>query len=100
MFFAGFMVLEAQLPAQVSRMAPAGGRGAAIAVYSTFQFFGAFCGGALGGALLEHQGRGGLLAVNTLLLALWFVLALKMRIIGKTPAPGDNLAPLRPDRLI
>ena len=80
-FFVGFMVLEAQLPAFVSRAAPANGRGAAIAVYSTVQFLGAFCGGALGGWMLEHIGRGALYLANVILLSVWFVAARNMRII-------------------
>jgi predicted MFS family arabinose efflux permease len=80
-FFVGFMVLEAQLPAFVTRAAPANGRGAAIAVYSTVQFLGAFCGGALGGVMLEHVGRGALFIANVLLLLIWLIAARNMRII-------------------
>ena len=80
-FFVGFMVLEAQLPAFVTRAAPENGRGAAIAVYGTVQFLGAFCGGALGGLMLEHSGRGALYIANVLLLLVWFVAARNMRII-------------------
>jgi predicted MFS family arabinose efflux permease len=85
-FFTGFMVLEAQLPAFVSRAAPAGARGAAIAVYSTVQFFGAFCGGAIGGLMLEHLSRGALFMANVILLSVWFVAALNMRIIDAARA--------------
>ena len=85
-FFIGFMVLEAQLPAFVSRAAPAGARGAAIAVYSTVQFFGAFCGGALGGLLLQHIDRSALFIANVILLSAWFVAALNMRIIDAASA--------------
>jgi MFS family permease len=91
-FFVGFMVLEAQLPAFVSRAAPADGRGAAIAVYSTVQFLGAFCGGALGGLMLEHVGRSALFIANVILLLVWFVAARNMRIIDalnvRIPAPA------------
>ena len=48
-FFAGFNVLEAKLPALVSRAAPPGARGAATGVYSSVQFLGMFVGGALRG---------------------------------------------------
>jgi MFS family permease len=78
-FFTGFMVLEAALPAHVSRAAPAGGRGTAIAVYSTLQFVGAFCGGALGGIVMQHVGRGALLLVNLVMLAVWLAAAARMR---------------------
>ena len=85
-FFIGFMVLEAQLPAFVSRAAPAGARGAAIAVYSTVQFFGAFCGGALGGLMLQYIDRSALFIANVILLSVWFVAALNMRIIDVASA--------------
>jgi MFS family permease len=97
-FFTGFMVLEAQLPAHVSRAAPPGGRGAAVSVYSTAQFLGAFCGGALGGLLLQHLGRSALLGANLVLLAIWFVAALNMRIIDALNTNNYPLPPLDRDR--
>jgi MFS family permease len=78
-FFTGFMVLEAALPAQVSRAAPAGGRGTAIAVYSTVQFLGAFCGGALGGFVMQNLGRDALLGVNVAMVTVWLAVARHMR---------------------
>lgn len=78
-FFAGFMLLEAALPAQVSRAAPAGGRGTAIAIYSTVQFLGAACGSALGGYLVEHWGREALLTVNAAMMLVWLAAAWGMR---------------------
>lgn len=78
-FFCGFMVLEAQLPSLVSRAAPAGGRGTAIAVYSTVQFLGASFGSALGGYFAQHWGRGALLAMNLTMMLVWLVAAWGMR---------------------
>ena len=78
-FFAGFMVLEAALPALVSRAAPAGSRGTAIAVYSTVQFLGASCGSAIGGYLAQHWGRASLLAMNLALALVWLIAACGMR---------------------
>lgn len=52
LFFAGFNVLEATLPARVSLVAPTGSRGAVMGIYATFHFLGAFSGGVLGGLLL------------------------------------------------
>ncbi|MEM8982559.1 MAG: MFS transporter [Pseudomonadota bacterium] len=51
-FFAGFNFLEAGLPAWVSLLAPADVRGACLGAFSTAQFFGAFCGGLIGAAML------------------------------------------------
>jgi MFS family permease len=78
-FFAGFMVLEAALPAHVSRVAPAGARGTAIAVYGTVQFLGASCGSALGGYLAQHWGRPWLLGTNAAMLLVWLAAAWRMR---------------------
>ncbi len=53
-FFVAFNLLEALLPALVSRQAPASAKGAAMGLFATAQFLGAFCGAALGGAVLQH----------------------------------------------
>jgi single stranded DNA-binding protein len=57
-FFAGFNVLEAKLPALVSRAAPGRRPGSATGIYSSVQFLGTFFGGAAGGALAQHAGFG------------------------------------------
>ena len=54
-FFIVFNFLEAQLPAQVSRLCPVGLKGMALGVFSTAQFMGAFLGGLLAGLFLEWQ---------------------------------------------
>jgi len=74
-FFAGFNVLEAKLPALVSRAAPRGARGAATGVYSSVQFLGTFAGAAAGGALAQHAGAVAVLAACLALTAGWFALA-------------------------
>ena len=48
-FFVAFNILEAQLPALVSRFAPAAARGAALGVYNTTQALGLALGGVVGG---------------------------------------------------
>ncbi|MEO0996876.1 MAG: MFS transporter, partial [Pseudomonadota bacterium] len=55
-YFAGFNYLEAGLPAWVSLAAPAARRGAAMGVFASAQFLGAFLGGVLAGALLQTLG--------------------------------------------
>jgi predicted MFS family arabinose efflux permease len=54
-FFVGFNLLEALLPSLVSKISPAGGKGAAMGLYSSSQFFGAGLGGVCGGWLLQHH---------------------------------------------
>ena len=78
-FFVAFNVLEAMLPALVSRMAPARGRGVAIGVYNTTQTLGVFFGGLLGGWVAMHHGATGVFLGCTALAALWLGIAAGMR---------------------
>ena len=48
-FFIGFNYLEANFPAMVSSISPAGKKGTAMGIFASFQFFGAFLGGFLAG---------------------------------------------------
>jgi predicted MFS family arabinose efflux permease len=74
-FFAGFNVLEAKLPALVSRAAPREARGTATGLYSSVQFLGTFAGGAAGGALAQHLGAVAVLVVCLVAMAAWFAVA-------------------------
>ena len=78
-FFVAFNVLEAMLPALVSRLAPARGRGVAIGVYNTTQTLGVFFGGLLGGWAAKHFGAGAVFAMCAALSAAWFTVAAGMR---------------------
>jgi len=77
-FFAGFNVLEAKLPALVSRAAPPEARGAATGVYSSVQFLGTFVGSAAGGVLAQHAGFATTLATCAVLTLLWLAVAWNM----------------------
>ncbi|MBU2885237.1 MFS transporter [Gilvimarinus agarilyticus] len=77
-FFMAFNLLEATLPSLVSKMAPAGSKGTATGIYSTAQFAGAFCGGALGGVVLQLAGVFWVLALCALVVALWWLVARSM----------------------
>jgi MFS family permease len=94
LFFAGFNYLEATLPSLVSKTVYAGGKGTALGVYSTFQFLGAFAGGACGGWALQQFGMQGLFGASAVLLSIWWLLALSMQ------APRDlaNLVVRLPDK--
>ena len=78
-FFVAFNILEAMLPALVSRMAPGHRRGFAIGVYNTTQTLGVFFGGLIGGALAEHFGAAAVFLTGAVLCALWFAVACGMR---------------------
>lgn len=60
-YFTAFNFLEARLPAGLSQAAGPQTRGAALGVFATAQFLGAFAGGVAGGAL--HGSRMGLVGV-------------------------------------
>ncbi len=77
-FFAGFNVLEAKLPALVSRAAPPDARGAATGVYSSVQFLGTFFGAAAGGAIGQHAGFVAVLAVCLAVIGAWLAVAWNM----------------------
>lgn len=79
LFFLAFNVLEASLPSLVSRLAPADGKGTAMGVYSTSQFFGVFVGGAGGGLLYSHFGITGVFYACAAAASLWFAFALSMQ---------------------
>jgi predicted MFS family arabinose efflux permease len=90
-FFAGFNVLEAKLPALVSRAAPREARGAATGVYSSVQFLGTFAGAAAGGALAQHAGFLAVLGTCLAAMVAWLAVAWGMQEVlpRATPAPGN-----------
>lgn len=73
LYFVGFNLLEAHLPARLSKSAPVGLRGAAMGVFSTGQFLGAFVGGAAGGLLLGMRGGHGVLGAAAILAGAWLL---------------------------
>ena len=86
-FFVAFNVLEAMLPALVSRVAPAHGRGVAIGVYNTTQTLGVFFGGAVGGWVAKYYGAHAVFATCAVLSGLWLAAAVGMR--GPTRLVND-----------
>jgi len=74
LFFIAFNYLEGALPSMISRRAPASRRGAALGMYSTSQFLGAFAGGATGGFAQSHFGLGGAFIACALLPIIWLLI--------------------------
>ncbi len=83
LFFAVFNYLEARLPALLTQSAPATDRGAALGVFATSQFLGAFGGGVIGGLLLGRFGLAGVFWGSAVMAALWAGIALRS---GQAPA--------------
>lgn len=83
LFFVGFNIMEALQPSLISRLAPAGAKGAALGVYNTTQSFGLFLGGALGGWLLKNHGATAVQGFCAVLAAMWLLLAATMTLPGR-----------------
>ena len=79
-FFASFNLLEANLPALVSIVAPYKVKGSALGLYSTAQFLGIFFGGVAGGFLQAGFGVEGVVigAVFLLVIYLCFLKSLEL----------------------
>jgi MFS family permease len=75
LFFAVFNYLEARLPALLTQAAPGTDRGAALGIFATAQFLGAFGGGALGGVLLGRFGLSGVFWGSAAMAAAWAAIA-------------------------
>jgi predicted MFS family arabinose efflux permease len=89
-FFAGFNVLEAKLPALVSRAAPREATGAATGVYSSVQFLGTFFGAAAGGALAQHAGFAAVPVACLVAVAAWLAVAWNMGDFVPAASPASR----------
>jgi MFS family permease len=78
-FFIAFNILEASQPSLVSRIAPPASKGTALGVYNTLQSLGLFCGGALGGWLVQHAGRAAVFQAGAGLTIVWLIMAGSMK---------------------
>ncbi|MDE3021049.1 MAG: MFS transporter [Pseudomonadota bacterium] len=87
LFYIAFNVLEASLPSLISKIAPIAAKGTAIGVYNTGQSLGIFMGGAIGGILAQHFGSEAVFIFSGALIAVWFLLAVTMRV----PPPTRTL---------
>ncbi|MGJ8664705.1 MAG: MFS transporter, partial [Marinicella sp.] len=72
LYFGLFNYLEAAMPSSLSKVADEKYRGAAMGVFATSEFFGAFVGGAIGGVLLNSSEYAVLSSVAVLLLVVSF----------------------------
>ena len=79
-FFVAFNILEASLPSLVTVVTPPGTKGTATGVYSSTQFLGAFCGGALAGLISKHWGPSAVPVFCAGLTAAWLLVAWPMQV--------------------
>lgn len=73
LFFVAFNSLEASMPSLLSRLINPSHRGAAMGIYSSSQFLGAFAGGVVGGWLYQSYGWQSVFLVNAVLCGIWIV---------------------------
>lgn len=83
LFFVGFNYLEANFPALVSSIAPAGQKGTAMGIYASFQFFGAFLGGMLSGVITELASPEMVYAIGAGIALLWLLLLLGLNEVSR-----------------
>ncbi len=91
MFFCAFNLLEASLPSLVSRWAPGSSRGRAMGVFSSCQFFGAFCGAASSGAVLSYWSASAVLLLAALWGSVWLAVML-VRMMLQNPLTPEQAA--------
>lgn len=77
-FFTCFNFLEAALPSLVTKLSPPDGKGTAMGIYSTSQFFGAFVGGVAGGWAYSLVGLSGVFLCAALGAFIWLRVAYTM----------------------
>ncbi|MGI9295743.1 MAG: MFS transporter [Pseudomonadales bacterium] len=73
MFFAAFNLLEANLPSQISKRTQPRMKGAAMGMFASFQFSGAFVGGWSSGYLYGEFGQAGVYLMCAGLALLWLM---------------------------
>ena len=89
-FFTAFNVLEASIPAWISKIAPSQMRGTALSVHSIFQFLGPAVGGYASGFLYDHYGAMAVYGFCAALAVIWGWVALSLRPITP-PRAEDNV---------
>lgn len=91
LFFIAFNYLEAMLPSLASKSAPEQARGAAMGVFSTSQFLGAFSGGIIGGWVNQYFGIDSVFYICMALAILWGFMnfGLKIEISASSTVSND-----------
>lgn len=71
LFFSAFCILEASLPALLSKFVTSDNRGAAFGAYACLQFLGVFIGGVVGGRMHANFGVAGVISFCVILGIIW-----------------------------
>jgi len=83
LFFTGFNYLEANFPALVSSIAPAGQKGTAMGLYASFQFFGAFLGGIISGLVVDIWSQSVAYGIGAMSTLLWLFVILGIKEVSR-----------------
>jgi len=78
LYFVAFNLLEALLPAQISKKAPPHCKGTAMGIYSTSQFLGLFAGGTAAGFLYQWNQNRAIFITNMGIGLSWFLCSVFM----------------------
>ena len=97
-YFWGFNFLEASLPTMVSKISNPQIKGASMGVYSSSQFFGAFCGGAIAGWLAQEFTQNSVFVFAFIMFLIWFLIAFSMRAPTNYKSYTVNLGQVKNDQ--
>ncbi|MEC5384105.1 MFS transporter [Uliginosibacterium sp. H3] len=93
LFFAAFNILEASLPALVSRIAPTRAKGTALGIFNTTQALGVAAGSAFGGWIAVHLGPDWINVMTVTLVFAWGLIALSMKVPARLTVKTVALGP-------
>ena len=70
-YIGAFSVLEAGIPSALSKRTNPDNRGLTMSIYTSFQFFGTFLGGFIGGYLYDTHGLSGIFFFTAVISVVW-----------------------------
>ena len=70
-YIGSFSVLEAGIPSTLSKNTNSENRGLTMSIYTSFQFFGTFLGGFIGGVLYDTYGLSGIFFFTAVISVVW-----------------------------
>ncbi len=77
LFFTAFNLLEAKLPALISKAAPSEAKGTAMGIFTTSQFLGAFTGGLLGGWIQTWFELSAIFLLSAIISVIWWFMLIR-----------------------
>ena len=81
-YIGSFSVLEASIPSALSKNTNLDNRGLTMSLYTSFQFFGTFLGGVIGGYLYDVYGLSGIFFFTAVISVVWMMKYIITKNIG------------------